>query len=62
MMIELSIDCSLDNQMIENFMSDFVTDMVYQNVGLSWIIKSNQEITFEFQLHCPSWLLYGTFY
>ena len=50
-----SIGCSLDNQPIENFITPFVTNMVFQNFGLSWIIQSNQNLNFYFQLHYPSW-------
>ena len=33
------IGCSLDNQTIENFVTTFVTNRLFQHVGLSWIIK-----------------------
>ena len=33
-----NIGCSLDNQVIEYFITDFVTNMVFHNVGLSWIV------------------------
>ena len=42
------IGCSLDNQMIEDFITPFVINMVPHNVGLSWIIKSNQNLNFDF--------------
>ena len=57
-----SIGCSLDNQNIEDFITIFVSNMVFQNVGLSWIIQSNQKLNFDFQQHCPSWIIDGTWY
>ena len=36
--------------------------MVFQQVGLSWIIKSNQKINFDIQLQCPSWVINGPQY
>ena len=36
--------------------------MVFQHVGLSWIIQSNQQLNFDFQHHCPSWILNGPGY
>ena len=53
---------SLDNQIIEHFMNTFVTNIVFQHVGLSWIIKSNQKLNFYFQLHSISWLINGSWY
>ena len=35
------IGCLLYNQAIENSKTTFVTNMVFHNVGLSWIIRSN---------------------
>ena len=51
---------SLDNQIIEHFMNTFVTNIVFQHVVLSWIIKSNQKLIFCFQLHSISWLINGS--
>ena len=51
------IGCLLDNQKIENFITTFVTNMVFQNVVLSWIIQSNQKLNFCFQHHFHSWIL-----
>ena len=47
----------LKNQTIENFITQFVTNMVLQHVGLYWIIQSNQNLNFDFQIHCISWVL-----
>ena len=44
-----SIDFLLDNQTIEKSITPFVTNMVFQNVGLSWFTKSNQKLNFYFQ-------------
>ena len=52
------IGCLLDNQMIENFTTTFVKNIVFHHVGLSWIIKSNQKLNFDFQLYCPSQIFY----
>ena len=57
-----TIGCSLENKKIEDFITTFVTNMVFQNVGLSCIIQSNQELSFYFQHHCPSWILNGPWY
>ena len=39
------------------FHQSFVTNMVFQHVGLSWIIQSNQKLNFYFQHHCTSWII-----
>ena len=36
------IGCSLDNQKIEDFITTFVTYIVFQRIGLFWIIKSKK--------------------
>ena len=56
------IVCLLDNQPIENFITPFVTKMVFYHVGLSWNIQSNQKIKFDFQYHCTSWIPNGPWY
>ena len=56
---EKNIGFLLDNQNIENFITPFVTNMVFQNIGLFWIIQSNKNLSFDFQKHCPSWTLNG---
>ena len=45
-----NIGCSLDNQMIENFITNFLTNIVFQHVGLFWIIELNQNTNFYFQM------------
>ena len=37
-----TIGSSLDIQIIENFITTFVTNIVFRNVGLSWIIHLNK--------------------
>ena len=37
-----TIGCTLDNQAIEDFITPFGKNMVFQNVGLSWIFQTNQ--------------------
>ena len=56
------IGCSLDNQKIEDFITTFVTYIVFQRIGLFWIIKSNKNLHFDFQNHCTSWILNGPWY
>ena len=51
------IGCLLDNQTIYTFINYFVTNMVFHNVGLSWIVQSKQKPNFDLQHHCPSWIL-----
>ena len=43
-----SIGCSLDNQTMEKFITPFVPNMLFQNLGLSWFIKLNQKLNFVF--------------
>ena len=57
-----SIVCQLKNQTIEKFNTTFVTNMVFQHVGLSWIIKSNQKLNFYFQMNCPIWVINSSWY
>ena len=54
-----NIGCLLENQAIQNFITPFVTNMVFHNVGLSWIIQSNQKLNFYFQTHFTSWIING---
>ena len=56
------IGCLLDNKTIETLITPFVTNMVFQHVGLSWITKSNQKPNFYFQLHFNSWIINDTWY
>ena len=44
-----SIGCFLDNPKIEDFITPFVTSMVFHNIGLFWINKSNKTLYFYFQ-------------
>ena len=57
---EKNISCLLDNQKIEKFITAFVTNMVFRYIGLFCIIQSNKNLTFEYQKHCPSWILNGS--
>ena len=43
------IGCSLDNQKIEKFITPFVTNMVFQHIGLFWSFKSNKNLSFYFK-------------
>ena len=52
----------LYNQTIENFITPVVTNMVFQNGGLSWITQSNQKHNFYFQHHCYYLILNGPCY
>ena len=52
----------LDNQTIENFVNTFVTNILFQNVGLSWVIQSNQKLNSDFHQHCPYWMMNGPCY
>ena len=49
-----SIGCQLGNQNLELFITPFVTNIVFQNIGLFWIIKSNKDLNFDFQKQCTS--------
>ena len=53
------IGCLLDNKNIEKSITSFVTNMVFQNIGLFWIIHSHKNLSFHFQNHFPSWILNG---
>ena len=57
-----SIGYSLDNKKIEDFITPFVTNMVFQNICFFWIIKSNKNPHFYFQKHCPYWILNSSWY
>ena len=52
----------LDNQHIEYFITPFITNMVFENIGLFWIIKSNKNLHFYLKYYCTSWILNGTWY
>ena len=59
---EKCIGCLLDNQGIEKFITPFVTNMVFRNVGLYWTIQSNQKLNFDLQNHCLYWIINGPMY
>ena len=48
-----SIGCFSDNQKIEDFITPFVTNLVFQHIGLFWIVKSKKNLHFDFQNHRP---------
>ena len=52
-----TIGCALGNQPIEEFITGFVTNFVFQHVGLSCIIKLKKELKFYFYPHYPYWVL-----
>ena len=52
----------LDIQPIEDFIAPFVSNIVFEHVGLTWIINTNQELNFYFQHPCTSWILNGPLY
>ena len=56
------IGCLLDNQRIEDFIIPFVTNIVFQNIGLFCIINSNKNLCFDYQKYCPSWVLNTPWY
>ena len=51
------IGCSLDNQTIKDYITPFVTNMLFQHFGLSWIFQSNKNLSFDFQQNCPSCII-----
>ena len=56
------IVCLLENQTIEKFITPFFTEMAFPHVCLSCIIKPNQKIGIDFQLHYPYWVINGPWY
>ena len=52
-----SIGCFLENKNIENFITPFVANMLFRNIGLFWIIQSNKNLSSDFQKHFSSWIL-----
>ena len=51
-----TIGCTLGNQPIEEFITGFVTNVVFQHVGLSQIIEFKKELKFYFDHQYPYWL------
>ena len=51
------IGCFLENKNIENFITPFVVNMLFRNIGLFWIIQSNKNLSSDFQKHFSSWIL-----
>ena len=47
---------------MEKFVAPFVTNIVFQNICLYWIIHSNKNLSFDFQHHFPSWVTNGPYY
>ena len=56
------IGCYLANKNMEDFITPFVTNMVFQKIGLFWIIRSNKNLNFDFQNHYLSWILNAKWY
>ena len=50
----------LYNKTIEYVIIGFVSNVMFQNFGISWIIKSKEDINFDFDNPCPNWILNGT--
>ena len=44
-----TIVCLLDNKTIEDFITIFVTNIVFHHISLFWIIQSNQDLNLDFQ-------------
>ena len=57
-----TIVCLLDNKTVKNFITTFVTNMVFLHVGLSWIFQPNQKLNFDLQHHCIFLILNGPWY
>ena len=57
-----TIGCELDNQPIKYSIPNFVTNIVFQNIGLFWVIQSNQKSNFDLEEHCFSWIINGPWY
>ena len=51
-----------DNQNIEDLITPFVSNMVFQHIGLFWIIQSNKNLSLDIQNIYPSWILNGSCY
>ena len=52
----------LYNQTVKDIIAVFVTNVVFWNVGIYWIIESKEELNFCFEHHCINWVLNGTYY
>ena len=54
----------LEDQTLKEVINVFVTDVVFQHVGISWIIESNEKLRFNFERLCTNqilnWLYYNT--
>ena len=44
-----SIGCFLENKNIENFITPFVANMLFRNIGLFCVIKSKKNLSFIFK-------------
>ena len=52
-----AVGCSLENQTIEKFITFFVRNMVFRNVGLSLVVQSKKILSFYFNHYWSSWIL-----
>ena len=57
-----SIDFLLDDKHIKDFITPFVTNMVFQHITLFWIIQSNKNLNLDLKNHCPYWILNVAWY
>ena len=46
-----------EEQTLNKVITVFVTNVVFQSVGLSWIIGSKDQLKFDFKHHCPNCIL-----
>ena len=49
----------LDNKILKYFITVFVTNEVFQHIGLYWIIDSKGRLKFDFEKHCTNWIING---
>ena len=47
----------LYNQTLKDIITIFVTNVVFLPVGIYWINNSKEDLKFDFDHHCPNWIL-----
>ena len=52
----------MKNTNYKDMVTKFLLNSVLQNVGLSWIIETNQQLEYDIYEHNPYWITYGPWY
>ena len=56
------VGCEFRNKDLSKVFTSFVKDVLFQNVGIYFILESKQQVKFYFEDECHSWIQNGPWY